>query len=183
MTFVKGHIPWNKGIKRLDIRGENNPARRLEVRDKISMALKGKKLSLEHRKKLSQARIKRKSELGYLVSLETRRKISEAMKGERANFWKGGITPRDKIERQLFIRTIRSKVFERDNYTCQLCGIRGADLQVDHIQSWADYVELRFNMNNCRTLCARCHYQITFGKPMPQTVKTWGHNFRRRILQ
>ena len=52
-------------------------------------------------------------------------------------------------------------------------------MQVDHIQTWAEYTELRFNMNNCRTLCIECHYKITFGKPMPKNVKTWGKNFMK----
>ena len=95
--------------------------------------------------------------------------------------WKGGITSIDKIERIKFRKEIQKLVFERDNYTCQLCKSRGVDLQVDHIQSWAEYVELRFNINNCRTLCMKCHYQITFGKPMPPTVRTWGHNLLRRV--
>lgn len=81
--------------------------------------------------------------------------------------------------RRLFRVQIQKKVFERDNYTCQLCGAKG-NLQVDHIQSWADYVELRFCIDNCRTLCAKCHYKITFGKEMPKTTKTWGHNLLER---
>ena len=75
-----------------------------------------------------------------------------------------------------FQRTIQRGVFERDDYTCQMCGARGVDLQVDHIQSWSEYVELRFNMDNCRTLCAKCHYGITFGRPVPSGVRGWGHN-------
>lgn len=58
-----------------------------------------------------------------------------------------------------------------------MCGQRGVALQVDHIQPWAEYVELRFDINNCRTLCQGCHYQITFGKPIPSNVRAWGHNF------
>jgi 5-methylcytosine-specific restriction endonuclease McrA len=53
---------------------------------------------------------------------------------------------------------------------------KGCALQVDHIQPWAEYVELRFDINNCRTLCMACHYKITFGKDMPKGVTTWGHN-------
>lgn len=44
------------------------------------------------------------------------------------------------------------------------------------IQPWAEYVELRFDINNCRTLCMACHYKITFGKDMPKGVTAWGHN-------
>lgn len=87
-----------------------------------------------------------------------------------------GLSSENYIERRRFQRQIQKQVFERDNYTCQLCNQKGGDLQVDHIQSWAEYVEQRFNMENCRTICAKCHYKITFGKPMPPTVKAWGHN-------
>lgn len=31
------------------------------------------------------------------------------------------------------------------------------------------------------TLCAKCHYKITFGREMPKTVKGWGHNLLRRV--
>ena len=71
-------------------------------------------------------------------------------------------------------------IFERDGYKCQMCD-SGGDLQVDHIASWAEFKELRFDPDNCRTLCAKCHYEITFKKPMPENIKTWGHNLERRI--
>ena len=101
------------------------------------------------------------------------------LKGYSHPNWKGGISSKNKIERDRFRKSLQKTVFERDNYTCQLCGDRGVALQVDHIQSWADYVELRFNIENCSTLCQKCHYQITFGKPMPPTVRAWGHNFSK----
>ena len=41
----------------------------------------------------------------------------------------------------LFRNKIQKQVFERDNYTCQMCGQYGGNLQVDHIQAWADFVE------------------------------------------
>lgn len=80
--------------------------------------------------------------------------------------------------RRKFKRYYQNKILERDNYTCQICFKRGGNLQVDHIQPWAEYVELRFSLDNCRTLCMGCHYMITFGKSKPETVKTWGHNFK-----
>jgi len=44
---------------------------------------KNSKCSDEHRKKISEARIRRKEGLGYLNSLETRKKISLALKGRK----------------------------------------------------------------------------------------------------
>jgi hypothetical protein len=41
--FIKGMKPWDKGISRLDMRGDNNPAKRPEVRDKISKSKIGKR--------------------------------------------------------------------------------------------------------------------------------------------
>ena len=107
---------------------------------------------------------------------ETRPKTRVNPRGELAYHWKGGVTAINKIQREKFRREIQKQVFKRDNYTCQICGEKGKDLQVDHIQSWKDYIELRFCIDNCRTLCVKCHYKITFGKPMPPRVKAWGHN-------
>ena len=107
---------------------------------------------------------------------EGHRTWNKDIKGEESHSWKGGLTTKNQLERVKFRKEIQKIVFERDNYTCQLCGSK-RNLQVDHIQPWSEYVELRFNIENCRTLCAECHYEVTFGKPMPENVKSWGHNF------
>lgn len=105
--------------------------------------------------------------------------LSRAHKGVQAKEkhpkWKGGITPVNHLERNRFRWEVQKKVFERDNYTCQTCGKRGGTLHVDHIQEWSEYVELRFQIDNCRTLCRKCHYKITFGKPMNEDSK-WGYS-------
>lgn len=72
--------------------------------------------------------------------------------------WQGGITPamqkvRLSAEMRAWVRAVR----ERDNYTCCLCRKRGGDLHVDHIKPFALHPELRFDMNNGRTLCVPCH--------------------------
>ena len=105
-----------------------------------------------------------------------------AHKGERSYRWTGGKYSQSYRDRRRFRYEMQKLVFERDNYTCQLCSQGGGKLQIDHIQSWADYVELRFSLDNCRTLCQKCHYKITFGRPMPKRVKTWGHNLREVFL-
>lgn len=75
--------------------------------------------------------------------------------------WKGGITPinralRDSIEYEAW----RTKVFERDLYTCQNCGEVGGRLEADHIKPWSLFPELRFVLSNGRTLCKPCHKKI-----------------------
>ncbi len=133
---------------------------------------KGKKWKKETRKKMSKSQQKRfEKEDAWNKGV----KFPERS-GENNHNWKGGTQSKDRIERVKFGKTIQKKVFERDDYTCQLCGERGGKLQVDHIQSWAEYIELRFDINNCRTVCMACHYQITFGRPMPEEVTSWGHN-------
>ena len=51
----------------------------------------------------------------------------------------------------------RKAVFERDNYTCQICRVRGKYLEADHIKPFAYFPELRFELTNGRTLCRKCH--------------------------
>lgn len=53
--------------------------------------------------------------------------------------------------------TWRKSVFERDNYTCQMCNTKGGYLEADHIKPWAYFEELRFELSNGRTLCRPCH--------------------------
>ena len=91
-----------------------------------------------------------------------------------------GITPESKLQRKEFFKKVQPLVLARDDYTCQTCQVRGGYLQVDHIKSWAQYPDLRFDMENCRTLCMACHYFITFKRTLPEGV-IWGHNLSRRI--
>lgn len=54
----------------------------------------------------------------------------------------------------------RKTVFERDNYTCQKCKVRGGQLEGHHILSWANYPSKRFIINNGITLCKSCHKEL-----------------------
>jgi 5-methylcytosine-specific restriction endonuclease McrA len=51
----------------------------------------------------------------------------------------------------------RKAVFERDDYTCQECGVRGTYLEADHIKPFGFFPELRYELSNGRTLCRPCH--------------------------
>lgn len=58
----------------------------------------------------------------------------------------------------------RKSVFEKNCYTCQVCKQRGGELQADHIKPQSIFPELRFDLNNGRTLCRPCHLK----------TDTWG---------
>lgn len=49
-------------------------------------------------------------------------------------------------------------VYERDNYTCQCCGKRGnGEINAHHIYGYAEYKDLRTDVDNGVTLCEDCH--------------------------
>lgn len=102
--------------------------------------------------------------------------------GEQHWSWKGGAKhySEDDLARAEFRRLYQPQVFARDNYTCQVCYQYGGYLQADHIKPWAKFPELRFELDNCRTLCMAYHYYVTFKKKMPAGT-VWGHYFSRRI--
>ena len=99
-------------------------------------------------------------------SPEIRAKAAEANRnrllgktGSLALNWQGGKTKENDIVRKSQeYKDWRTSVFERDNYTCTWCGDnRGGNLQADHIKPFAHFVELRFDIDNGRTLCKECH--------------------------
>lgn len=103
-----------------------------------------------------------------------------SLAGESNPAWKGGTTSLNKRERRRFnVGKTSREILKRDNYNCQICGERGKKLQIDHIQPWSENIELRFSMDNCRTVCIPCHYFITFGKPMPKDSR-WGNNYYKK---
>lgn len=53
----------------------------------------------------------------------------------------------------------REDVLERDSYRCQICGSRN-DLEAHHIKPFAQYPDLRTNLNNGMTLCKSCHREL-----------------------
>ena len=84
--------------------------------------------------------------------------LNNAKRGINHHNWKGGITPINKaIRNSSYYKEWRRAVFERDDYTCQFCGLRGVWLQADHIKSFALFPKDRFEITNGRTLCINCH--------------------------
>jgi len=92
------------------------------------------------------------------MGLEGRLKLSKRFKGEGSVTWRGGISKKNHIARHCFeYREWRIAVFKRDKFICQFCNKKGGILHADHLKGFADYPELRFDVNNGRTLCEKCH--------------------------
>jgi len=67
-----------------------------------------------------------------------------------------------KTDSRTYKGTLRQLVFERDNYTCQCCGItnkqafkKGLMMEVDHIIEWEDGGETTYE--NGQVLCSECN--------------------------
>jgi hypothetical protein len=140
---------------------------------KMSYVKKGKKLSNEHRKKLSLALMGRTSpNKGKKASKATREKLSRTRKGRKhsadiklkislsqqgpkGSNWQGGIYPlHESIRKIPKYKKWRLNCFERDNWTCQHCNRRGGNLCVDHIVSYSKI--FRDNFITTRAKAERC---------------------------
>lgn len=143
-----GQVAWNKGKPWSD-----------EVKKKFSAIRKGKQVGEDN------------PYFGRKHSEEVRKKMSLAQRnrdntGKKHHNWKGGITPVNvKIRHSFEYKLWRKAVFERDNYTCIWGGKEhGSKLNADHIKPFSMFPELRFAIDNGRTLCVECH----------RKTDTWG---------
>lgn len=119
-----------------------------ETKRKISESNKGREKSEEHKKKLKES-----------FTLERRLKAKLIRQGDKSHLWKGGVsTPNEILRKSGEYILWRTAVFERDKYMCIWGGKEhGNKLHADHIKPFALYPELRFAIDNGRTLCENCH--------------------------
>ena len=87
----------------------------------------------------------------------------ELQKGDNSHFWRGGKTKLNKLIRtRAKYQEWRNSVFERDNWTCQKCGIasgigRRVYLHAHHIKQYSEFPKLIYKKENGLTLCKNCH--------------------------
>lgn len=150
---------------KLSIAHTNNPSRYWlgkkkqplsdATKEKLSLALRGRKLSDETKRKIGMAQNGRR---GFRHSEASRRKIGDGNRGEKSHMWKGGISDANKrIRLSVDYRLWREAVYLRDNYTCQKTSVRGGDLHPHHILNYSQYPDLRFVVENGVTLSVAAH--------------------------
>ena len=149
-NFHKGMVPWNKGVSKEHPAIQKMIKSRMETDNyKGTATFKGKKHSEESKKRISESR----------TGIPAWNKGIESLrKGKKSNLWKGGITPSNHVIRtSMKYKQWRRNIFERDDYTCQNCKKHGGNLNADHIKPFALFPELRFDIDNGRTMCIPCH--------------------------
>jgi len=104
-------------------------------------------------------------------------------KGEKNPNWNPNLDRDKRIRKRLIpgYKEWRTAVFNRDNYTCQKCNIKGSRLQAHHIESYSECKEKRLIIDNGITLCEKCHkeFHSQFGvKNFNKDIKEW-LNMRR----
>jgi hypothetical protein len=145
-----------------------------EHKQKISISQIGRKLSDEHKRKLSLSKIGTiGNNRGKKHRDEAKQKMSNSHKGKIPwNKGIGNLSLNQQIRTCLNYLKWRSSVFQRDNWTCQTCGVRGGKLESHHspksfaeiinefnVKTFEQALECSefWNLDNGVTLCYNCH--------------------------
>ena len=165
-----------------------------EIKDKIAQSNKGKVRTPEQKERYRQSKLGEKGPMfGKTHSNEYIERLRHDMIGEKNPWYKDGRTPLHVALRNLkTFSNWKIKVFQRDDFTCQDCGVRGGKLEAHHIKyfseilneflefynqfspkedketllrlsyNWSDFWDVR----NGKTLCSGCHdkYPTYIGK-------------------
>lgn len=151
--------------------------------EKIRQSNLGMKRSLITRERCRQAQLQTPNHFwrGRTKPSEWRAKIS----GKNHPRWKGGVSIlMNGIRKALEYKQMRKAVYERDDYTCQKCGIRGGLLHPHHIVKELNWLVSSYNITSfdvlreyaneifdivyCVTIHEKCH------KPLHGKQKVMG---------
>jgi len=93
---------------------------------------------------------------------QTKERIGKRIRRGKDHYnWQGGITSENvSFRNSIEYKEWRNSVFERDGFTCQICGATDVHLHVHHLKPFADYPKLRLDSENGQTVCLICHGKI-----------------------
>jgi hypothetical protein len=147
--IAEGRIEvWNKGKKCLYLTKRNlinNPIHNLIYREKAAQ---------KRREGFKNGKI-----IAWNKG-RTHKTDSRIIAGKEHPNWQGGKISKNKLIRvSQEYKLWRTKVFKRDNYTCQSCNNYGVFLHPHHRKPLALYPNLAFDVDNGETLCKLCHLE------------------------
>lgn len=157
--FKIGHTPWCKGQKRPDICGPNNNKWKGGLLKKICKICQKEFIVERYRANAKCCSVECAHENTRTMS--SRIHMSKVHKQRvldgKHNLYRGKSTEVQIFRQSIEYKAWRRKVYERDNYTCQMCAQRGKRLNADHIKPLCLFPELSLSVDNGRTLCVPCH--------------------------
>jgi len=126
---------------------------------KVHTGKKQSKESIEKRRQALKGRVSPNLGNHWKMTDEQRLNQSKSVLSGKAHpNYIDGRTPINKIiRRSVEFKLWREAVFARDDYTCQKCNQRGNILHPHHIFNFADFPDLRFEVDNGITFCEKCH--------------------------
>jgi len=178
--FQKGQTPWNKDLKGYRT-GENN---NLWKGGMLSIECKscGKEFQVDQHRKNTAKYCSRECQIIGSRKPENRKRMRDIhklrVKNGLHNLYRGATKENKLIKKSSGYRLWRETVFQRDDYTCWICEIRGGVLHPHHLKAFSLYRKLRLVVSNGLTLCKFCHKTYTdFGKNKllfrePSTINT-----------
>lgn len=109
----------------------------------------------------------------------------ESMLGENHPNWKPDREDDERLRRREFAEYYdwRRNVFQRDDFTCQLCENKGVTLVTHHLNSWNWAKDQRLDLDNGITLCEDCHldFHKTYG--FGDNTKEQFEEYRKNTLK
>lgn len=142
-----GKHPSKKTLKKQRESHLGNTLTQLQ-KDKISKANKGRKKpprSKEHRKKLG-----------------------DAVRGEKSRFWIDGRASKRKQYSEYWTDYLRDSIRIRDNYVCHECGTHQDELSFGQVKKLdvhhIDYDAYNLNPDNLISLCRSCHMKTNYNR-------------------
>lgn len=104
-----------------------------------------------------------------MKSAEIGRRTAHKISGPLSYLYKPDLSDEDRLSGRNTIdnREWRRSVFDRADYTCDLCGEVGKRLVAHHLHNWADHPSLRYELGNGITLCELDHkrFHSSLGGP------------------